>query len=785
VTTAAILEEPRIVHSLGGRVRVYLPAWNTGAEGWVEHKVRSLPGVRKVNANRLTRNVLVHFDPCVTDQEGILNSLANIGTPPADAQHQAWKIPAVRPERRGELQRVRIPVPGLDSNPAVARELEDRLETLPGVRAQASALTGRMLVEWSNPDVTVPDLLAEISKVDLGLAQRERLTGHPLDRGPLVQGIARLSGATFGLGFLASRKMLGLSGPPVSSAIPLVISDFISVLRSFSLTRNGLRRLLGQEASDTIFNSAYNLSLALPVSIAAGVLVLAAGLMRGQPLRAQLAIGTSVAIAAIPEGLPLLTKISEAAVARRLSLKKALVRRLSVVEALGRVNVACADKTGTLTEGRLALRIVCSIEEEALLPGEVSNAVREVLLTAALASPPADGPNPVTHPTDMAVINGAREAGLNSGIEVEREMVVPFDPARGFHAALVQGRVCVKGAPEVLVEYCDKVRFNGGDIEFDQTTRYKLLHQSGELAKQGLRVLMVAEGPGDMSAEDPHGMVALGLLGITDPLRATVPAAVQRCREAGIRVIMITGDHPETARTVAQAAGLVDGAGGLISGDEIRQLEDTELDQRLQEATVVARATPLDKVRIVESLQRSGYTVAMTGDGANDAPAVRLADVGIAMGNGTEVAKQAADVVLADNDFSNIVEMLVEGRSFWQRIRRATGLLVGGNLGELGLIVGLSVLGQAAPLTTRQILGVNMISDVLPALAVGLQGPETRHLASLSREGPVPWKGRYLATSCGVACPLPSRPLEPTMQPWDLVRQWHARLGLPASLPLS
>jgi magnesium-transporting ATPase (P-type) len=285
------------------------------------------------------------------------------------------------------------------------------------------------------------------------------------------------------------------------------------------------------------------------------------------------------------------------------------------------------------------------------------------------------------------------------------------------------------------MKYCDKVRFNGGDIEFDQTIQDKLLQQSEELAKQGLRVLMVAEGPGDMPAEDPQGMVALGLLGITDPLRATVPLAVQRCREAGIRVIMITGDHPETARTVAQAAGLMDGARGLVTGHEIRELEDAELDQRLQAATVVARATPLDKVRIVESLQRSGYTVAMTGDGANDAPAVRLAEVGVAMGNGTEVAKQAADVVLADNDFANIVEMLVEGRSFWQRIRRATGLLVGGNLGELGLIAGLSVLGQAAPLTTRQILGVNMISDVLPALAVGLQGPETRHLASLSREG--------------------------------------------------
>jgi calcium-translocating P-type ATPase len=477
------------------------------------------------------------------------------------------------------------------------------------------------------------------------------------------------------------------------------------------------------------------LRLALPVSIGAGCVVLAAGLLRGQPIWAQVAIGASVAISAIPEGLPLLSKISESAVARRLNRKNALVRRLSVVEALGRVDVACADKTGTLTAGRLALRTVCTLDEEALLPGEASDAIREVLLTAALASPPADGPDPVTHPTDMAVINGARAAGLYNGTEVKREMVVPFDPARGFHAALVQGRVCVKGAPEVLVKYCDRIRRNGDDVPFDPADQEKLLNQSRELAKQGLRVLMVAQGPHDMPAEDPRGMVALGLLGITDPLRASVPAAVQRCREAGIRVIMITGDHPETARTVARAAGLLDGSGEVISGEEFRELDDAGLDYRLQMATVVARATPLDKVRIVESLQRSGYTVAMSGDGANDAPALRLANVGVAMGNGTEVAKQAADVVLADNDFSNIVEILVEGRSFWQRIRRATGLLVGGNLGELVLIAGLSVMGQSAPLNTRQILAINMISDVLPALAIGLEGPENRQLSSLAREG--------------------------------------------------
>jgi hypothetical protein len=224
-----------------------------------------------VNANRLTRNVLVHFDPSVTDQERILNSLANIGTPPSDAQHQAWEIPPVQLEQRGESQRVRIPMPGLDSNPVMAQEVEQRLETLPGVRARASALTGRMLVEWSNPDVTLNDLLAEVSKIDLELPQQDREAGHPLDRGPLIQGVARLGGATLGLGFLATRRMLGLSGPPVGSAIPLVIADFVSILRSFSLTRNGLRRLLGREATDTIFSSAHNLTLAaagMPLGLA-------------------------------------------------------------------------------------------------------------------------------------------------------------------------------------------------------------------------------------------------------------------------------------------------------------------------------------------------------------------------------------------------------------------------------------------------------------------------------------------------------------------------------------
>jgi cation-transporting P-type ATPase I len=199
---------------------------------------------------------------------------------------------------------------------------------------------------------------------------------------------------------------------------------------------------------------------------------------------------------------------------------------------------------------------------------------------------------------------------------------------------------------------------------------------------------------------------------------------------------MLTGDHPETARTIASEAGLLDSDQDLLTGSEIASLDNGELDRRLAQATVIARTMPLDKLRIIESLQRNGHTVAMTGDGVNDAPALRLADVGVAMGHaGTEVARQAADLVLLDDDFSTLVEAFVEGRSFWRNIRRALGLLLGGNLGEIGLMVGGAVLGVASPLIARQILAVNVITDVLPSVTVTLQKPAHRNLAGLSREG--------------------------------------------------
>jgi magnesium-transporting ATPase (P-type) len=245
---------------------------------------------------------------------------------------------------------------------------------------------------------------------------------------------------------------------------------------------------------------------------------------------------------------------------------------------------------------------------------------------------------------------------------------------------------------------------------------------------------MVAEGSPDTPVDDPQGLIALGYLGIADPLRPDVPEAVRRAHEAGVRVIMLTGDHRATARAIAEEAGILHGDQEVLTGVELAELENGELENRLEHTTVIARVTPLDKLRVIERLQHRGHTVAMTGDGINDAPSLRLADVGVAMGSGTEVARQAADLVLADDAFATLVEALVEGRTYWRTVRSSLDLLLGGNLGEVGYIVGASLPGLPV-LTTRQILLVNMISDLLPAIALVLQEPEHRNLAELAREG--------------------------------------------------
>lgn len=477
----------------------------------------------------------------------------------------------------------------------------------------------------------------------------------------------------------------------------------------------------------------------IPIIGASGALITISGLLWGRPLLPQVALGASAAVAALPEGLPLMAGAAEAAVARRLASRNALVRRLAVVEALGRVDVACCDKTGTMTEGRLDLGLVAEVDgHTAGTRSDLSQRLADILLVGALATPHPGALDATAHPTDVAVVGAAERRGLARDLRRPREAETSFDPVRSYHATLVDGRLCLKGALETLLPHCTHERLDGRTVALSPAARRRLRAHARALAERGLRVLLVAEGSSESSLEDPDGLVALGYLGISDPLRSGVPDAVRRCQEGGVRVMMLTGDHPATARAIAEEAGIFREGDEVLRGSEIADLTDAELDRALEKAAVVARIAPLDKLRIVESLKRKGHTVAMTGDGVNDGPALRLADVGVAMGkHGTEVARQAADVVLADDDFSTLAEALVEGRAFWQNMHRALGLLIGGNLGELGLIAGAGLLGREAPLSTRQILTVNLVTDVLPALAVAVQQPEHRNLADLAREGPV------------------------------------------------
>jgi calcium-translocating P-type ATPase len=469
------------------------------------------------------------------------------------------------------------------------------------------------------------------------------------------------------------------------------------------------------------------LRYALPVAGIGGAVAGAAGLLYGGAPINQLTVGVTTALSAIPEGLPLLAGVGQAAVANRLASRGALVRRVAAIEVLGRVDFACTDKTGTMTEGRLALRLLADSRQEAPFPGPLSVEMGRLLLTAALASPHPGAPDARAHPTDMAVIRGAIQAGMEKQVLAPRRAEVGFDSVRAFHAALVGDRLCVKGAPERLIPRC----------QLDEAGRAALNARATQLAERGLRVLMVAEGSAAADPDDPQDLSALGFVGISDPLRATVPGAVRRCQAAGIRVIMLTGDHPATARAIAREAGLLyPGHDEVVRAAELADLPPREMDRRLEGVAAIARATPLDKLQVIESLKRRGHTVAMTGDGVNDAPSLRLADVGVAMGRGgTEVARQAADVVLLDDDFATLVEALVEGRGFWRNMRTALGLLLGGNAGELGLIAGASLMGFGSPLNAVQILLVNLITDALPSLAVVLQRPEHRNLAKLAREG--------------------------------------------------
>ncbi|GII86028.1 haloacid dehalogenase [Sphaerisporangium siamense] len=495
----------------------------------------------------------------------------------------------------------------------------------------------------------------------------------------------------------------------------------------------------------------------MPVAVGSGVLLMATNLLRRSPLASALAPAVNLAVAAVPEGLPFIATVAELAAAKRLSTRETLVRNPSTIEALGRVDVLCFDKTGTLTQGHISLRGISDGRVE--LPADaLPDDYRRVLAAALRAGPKPEGEGVVPHPTDRAVMEGAARLGVDptEGLPGWRRVAeLPFESARGYHAVLgtapasrrgTRGRggrphvLTVKGAPEVVLTRCGTMLSDGQVAPLDDEAAATLAKEVDRLAQQGLRVLAVAEraasGRLDLDESRIDGLCFLGFLGLADPVRPTAARSVARLARAGVRIVMITGDHPSTAEAIAAELNVVNGP-RIMTGPQLDRLDDAALAKVLPEVSVFARVTPAHKARIVAGLQRAGKVVAVTGDGANDAPAIRLADVGVALGSrATPAARASADVVVTDDRIETIVEAIVEGRAMWSSVRDALGILLGGNLGEIVFTVGSNLLAGRNTLNARQLLLVNLLTDMLPALAVAVRPPSATSPETLLSEGP-------------------------------------------------
>ncbi|HEU5076043.1 MAG TPA: cation-transporting P-type ATPase, partial [Polyangiaceae bacterium] len=483
-----------------------------------------------------------------------------------------------------------------------------------------------------------------------------------------------------------------------------------------------------------------------PVALGAGIGLVSAGLLRGRKLEDLVGSGVSLAVASVPEGLPLLATAAQLAAANRLSQRGALVRNARSIEALGRVDVLCVDKTGTVTQGKISLSSISDGVDEQLL-GDLSGPRIKVLAAALRATPSPDRSLSQADPTDAALLRAAQTLAIQPDYNCagwQRRSELPFEAARGFHAVLGSARdgkrLSVKGAPEAILPKCTRYKRGADQAPLDEAARRRLMQLADQLARRGLRVLAVAErfvGPEDVLVpERLMGLIFRGFLAFSDPVRPSAAAAVHELKRAGVRTIMITGDHPSTAEAIATELAIMSGK-LIISGAQLARLSDEELDACIDDVAVFARVTPSQKVRVVRALQRNDHTVAMVGDGANDAPAIRLADVGIAIGEqSTSAARSAADIVLTDERIETLVHAISEGRAMWASVRDAVSILVGGNLGEIGFTLAAGLFDGRPPLSARQLLLVNLLTDVAPAMAIALRPPTRETLASLANEGP-------------------------------------------------
>jgi Ca2+-transporting ATPase len=484
-------------------------------------------------------------------------------------------------------------------------------------------------------------------------------------------------------------------------------------------------------------------------------IIVIVGLLRGQPFIEMLIFGIALAVAVVPEALPAVVTISLAIGVQKMVKRNALIRRLPAVETLGSTSVICSDKTGTLTRDEMTVRKIFTAGQTFFVTGAgyapegifstnggtrstVTPALRQTLTAGALASDTTLVKDPTGawdikgDPTEGALVVAAAKAGLEKDVldaSYPRVHEIPFSSETKRMTTLHQTNgsltAYAKGAPEVILYDCDFVMTDEGIQTLDAERRAQILSRAHSLASEALRVLGISFKQNTTREIAERGMTFLGLAGMIDPPRPEAKEAIAVCTDAGIRPVMITGDHPVTAQAVARELGLLHNGGRVVTGAELEDMSDEQLEREAETISVYARVSPAHKLRVVTAWQSRGHIAAMTGDGVNDAPALKKADIGIAMGiTGTDVTREAAAMTLTDDNFASIVAAVEEGRGVFGNIKKYLMYLLSSNIGEIGLLAGSALLGLPLPLTAVQILYVNLATDGLPALALSIDPPE-------------------------------------------------------------
>ena len=486
------------------------------------------------------------------------------------------------------------------------------------------------------------------------------------------------------------------------------------------------------------------------------------GIIGGNPLTGMFATGVSLAVGAIPEGLTTVLAISLAFGTQRLAKKNAIVKSLPSMETLSCTRVICTDKTGTLTRNEMTVKGIYTLDKNITVSGDGYNSdgsliyggmeieaagyadLRALLTTAALCNnaqlTPLDGKmySIKGDPTEAALLIAAEKSGIKADEFdcYKREHEIPFDPEYKKMTAICSDsagnrHVFVKGAVDVVLSQCTRVISGETVLDISDEHTRQIFAANDSMANKAWRVLALAYRPLDNNAyeadspETETGLIFAGLVGIMDPPRPEVEKAIKKCHNAGIKVVMITGDHKNTAAAIAKSIGLLSGKGRILSSEELENMTEEELCGIIDHVEVFARSCPEQKLKIVKAYKKKGYIVAMTGDGINDAPALKEAHIGIAMGNaGTDVAKDAASIILTDDNFSTVVKAVEEGRTVNRNIKKFMKYVLSGNLAEVLAIFAASASGMPTPLIPAQILMLNLVTEGIPALSLGVDPPE-------------------------------------------------------------